>query len=271
VKKHKLHYPYFLRTDISAPQTLYPLWMELIRLFHLPLIAGKDDLLVMAENPVQLNEVYQFIAGKLQTDFDLPLRNTKSGRFARDTLDFAGWHFAGGYATISREKVEAFKDRLSKEAGRGRGKQCTVAAFIKRMNRRIDRFGHYYKHGDTAKQFAELDVHIRRLVRIRLVGKERCGTLPNSALEGLGLHSLAGIYRRWQEKEGRVASPAVQQQVAELLQTAGGRSRTAAVPPSTDNAELRRMLRVCEKIQTQIGLLLVMQRKQAHLLKQLLT
>ena len=81
-----------------------------------------------------------------------------------------------------------------------RSKNIDSRTFIKRINRKIDGFGNYYKHGDVAKQFEALDVYIRKLVRMRLKTLLQ-GKTKNNHLDSLGLHSLITLYRRLQARK----------------------------------------------------------------------
>jgi hypothetical protein len=258
---------------IAAPLMLVPLWLQLKRQFRVPFIVFMDDLLVMAENPSQLNEIYRFLVNTLLADYDLSLNmeKTKSGRFSRESVDFCGWHFAGGYASVSPEKAEAFKTRLSGEANRDR--KSSTEAFIKRINRSVDGFGNYYKHGDVGKQFEALDVHVRSLVRRRLTGRARSGTLPNTALEKLGLHSLTAIYLRRQakaaERSGRTAGPGGRRLTPAPRLGREPASRPAAPALAPDGELLHRMVDICEKIHAQFTQMLALQRKLARMIERI--
>ncbi|MDR1919229.1 MAG: hypothetical protein LBQ65_06245 [Tannerellaceae bacterium] len=249
---------------IAAPVMLIPVWLQLKKQFKVPFIVFMDDVLVMCESAEQVNEVYAFLVNTLLGDYELNLNlaKTRSGRFSRDTVDFCGWRFAGGYAAISEEKVEAFKERVATLARRD--KKGNMQAFIKRMNQAIDGFGHYYKHGDTARQFEALDVYIRGLVRRRLTGKTRTGTVRNSRLDDYGLHSLTRIFNRHQDKmAGRTpgASPRPGRRLAALpnpARDAPARSPTAAWQ---DTELLQRVADHCDKIQSQLTQLLALHRK----------
>jgi hypothetical protein len=258
---------------IAAPLMLIPVWLQLKKQFKAPFIVYMDDLLVMGESPEQLREIYAFLLNTLLADYDLNLNlaKTQSGRFSRDSVDFCGWRFAGGYAAISEEKLTAFKERLATLAGRD--KKASLKAFIKRLNHQIDGFGNYYKHGDTARQFEALDIYIRGLVRRRLTGKTRTGSVKNDALEAHGLHSLKRILTKHQAKmEGRApgASPRKGRRLAALPNPA----RDAPARPQSaawqDTELLQRLADYGEKMQSQLTQLNAMHRKMLKTMERLI-
>lgn len=181
---------------VAAPLMLVPLWLEVRRTFGVPLTVYMDDVLVCCRDAQQCAEVYALIERRLHDDFDLAPHpgKTVSGRFATGCFSFCGWSFAGGYARIDDEKEREFAERITRST-RTKGHERNSRALVKRVNRLVDGFGHYYKHGDVKRQYERLDVHIRRSVRVALAGG-RTRRIYNDELVRLGLRSLCGILER---------------------------------------------------------------------------
>lgn len=181
---------------VAAPLMLVPLWLEVRRTFGVPLTVYMDDVLVCCRDAQQCAEVYARIENRLHNDFDLAphVGKTESGRFATGRFSFCGWSFAGGYARIDEEKERDFAERITRSTC-ARGGERNSRALVKRVNRLVDGFGHYYKHGDVKRQYERLDVLIRRSVREALSGGSS-RRIYNGELERLGLRSLCGILER---------------------------------------------------------------------------
>lgn len=175
---------------LLAPLMLVPLWLKLAKTFDVRLMVYADDFIVLCKTKETCGDVFAFIHNTLLRDYDLQLqpKKTCSGRFATDEVDFCGWNFKGGYARISPAKTEAFGMRMQ-EVVRSY-KRTDVHPFIKRINYKLDGFGNYYKDGHVAKQFAELDIYTRRLVRKWLLKNYSPDRHNNEALQALGLHLL---------------------------------------------------------------------------------
>lgn len=178
---------------ILAPLMLLPLWFRLKRLWNVPLAIYMDDILILCEDKAQQADIYEWLHNNLHSEYDLELNSSKteSGRFAYNKLHFCGWEYVGGYARPSKEHTDRFLDRIRRCARQS--KEMNPKRFIKRINRKIDGFGNYYKHGTVKGIYEELDVFIRSLVREHLYGDKRCG---NAELKSLGLRSLSTIYAR---------------------------------------------------------------------------
>lgn len=93
---------------------------------------------------------------------------------------------------ISAVKITAFKTKINQ--------LCTThtltneVAFIKKLNQRINGFGHYYKCGHVSGVFDKLDSYIRS--EVRDCYQRYLRQYPsNSALEGVGLRSLKAIFK----------------------------------------------------------------------------
>lgn len=178
-------------SGVAAPLMLVPLWLELKRRFGVPLTVYMDDVLVCCRDREEGAEVYGYLVRRLGEDFDLTPQygKTSSGRFSDTALTFCGWRFAGGYAGIDPSKVEAFRARVDGVCRTGG--RLPVRALVKRLNAAVTAFGHYYKYGSVRRQFAGLDVYIRRRLRESLGAG--CGPMDNGSLRRLGFRSLSDI------------------------------------------------------------------------------
>lgn len=155
-------------SSILAPVMLVPLWLLIKKMFDVPMLIYMDDILIFARTQDQVTEIYVFLQNYLDEQYTLRLNFSKTvtGRFSRDSVDFCGWEFTGGYARISPAKVSGFLERLHNEHMRCNSKP--LINYIKDMNRKIDGFGHYYKYGDVGKQFEALDIEVRKIIRRKL-------------------------------------------------------------------------------------------------------
>jgi len=242
---------------ILAPLMLIPLWLELKRHFGVPFLVYMDDLLVLCENEHQCAEIYAFVANRLAADYSLTLHVGKSvsGRFSRQRVSFCGWSFSGGYATICEEKVEAFKERIALELKRC--KKTDTTTLIKRLNRKIDGFGNYYKYGDVVRQFRLLDGYLRHEVRQRLKTGRTAGYHTNEHLYALGLHDLLRCYERIHGTSAPKKTP----EVAIL--------RSANKPTPGGDRDLLPLYESVEKISRQLTQLVSLERRQIRLLERL--
>lgn len=247
-------------SGIAAPLMLLPLWLELKRRYGVPFLVFMDDLLILGRTPDQVASVYAFLEETLWRDYGLRLNlnKTLSGRFADGRFDFCGWSFAGGYARISPKKEEAFLRRLKTEDALSGRK--TLKAYLRLVNRHVDGFANYYKHGDVIKQFQALDAKIRKIVRMRL-SRDTGGYVGNAALQRLGLHSLESSYRnlhlRHQKPVGTkrigVSSP-----IKEEARQARAQMRMTG---SEMLLQLERQTEILDKVSNKLTQLLTMQRK----------
>jgi len=181
---------------ILAPIMLVALWLHIKRQFGVPFVVYMDDVLIMTTDTAQAHEILAYIENELafQYDLKLNLQKTCSGRFSRNTVEFCGWRFAGGYTTISEAKIDAFKQRIHHFCANA--KQKGTQAFIKQINRKIDGFGHYYKFGHVRKQFEQLDIEVRGEVRKWLTNQPGTRSYSNNVLRNMGLRSLEEIHER---------------------------------------------------------------------------
>lgn len=237
-------------STILAPLMLMPLWLEIKRRFRVPFLVYMDNVLVMCENENRCAEIYAFINDRLNANYALTLNNAKtiSGRFSRQRVDFCGWQFSGGYANICDHKIEAFKERISKLM---QIKNADTVGFLKRLNRKIDGFGNYYKHGDTGRQFAELDTYLRREVRKWLAREKETACVTNDRLHTMGLHSL----RICHEKAHRQTT--VKQPVPRVI----------PAPTQPQNIDYDFIGQALDKLVRQLSQILDIQRKQLRIIE----
>lgn len=251
-------------SGILAPVMLVPLWLGVKRLFGLPLLVYMDDFLLCAQSAAQCAEVYAYFDGCMRDMYGLELNREKSrsGRFATGSATFCGWQFAGGYARIAPAKSEAFRERIREVCRRTRKPDTT--AFIKRINRKIDGFGHYYKFGHVRAEYRALDRFVRGEVRRWF---ERTHGVRLYHVERLASHGLRTL-------EGILGSP---KEKARSAGDAGRRLRPVALPPAAPQGTatvmaaeieaIRELLALQHKQQTQ---LLALVRRQCRLLERLL-
>lgn len=192
---------------ILATMALVPIWLGIKRKFNVKLLVFADDILVLCKDDHTARLVWDYITGKLLVDLGVRLnaQKTYGGRFANREIDFCGWSFSGGYARIRKYKVDSFKNRFEKFV-KSRRRENT-RAFINAVNRKIDGFGNYYKHGNVLKQFEDLDCFIRIQVRGWLCRDTRNKAYNNRALEDIGLHSMVLCYRKAHRKKDAKNQP----------------------------------------------------------------
>lgn len=236
---------------------LVPLWLSVKREFGVPFIVFADDILIFCKDEHQCSRIYAHLHNRLQTDYDLRINISKchSGRFSQTAVDFCGWRFVGGYATICPAKVEEFKIRYVAEVNRSLKQSLKI--LLKRVNRKTDGFANYYKHGNVGKQFEELDKFIRKTVReaLKSYGKS---SATNANLKSYGLHSLGIAYHLLHERSNVKKRVLKQPKPPRHLQVAG------------KGAMESRLTEAVEKLNTQLTQIIAQQRKQTHLLTQLL-
>ncbi|GHV39041.1 hypothetical protein FACS1894179_03350 [Bacteroidia bacterium] len=241
---------------ILAPVMLVPVWLEVQRRFKTPFIVFMDDVFFCTESQDQAAEIYAYLQNTLSCFYDLDLNaeKTQSGRFSDKAVEFCGWRFAGGYARVTDAKLEAFRTRLSQEIKRCRG--IDPHAFFKRVNRKIDGFANYYKHGDVGKQFESLDGFVRLAVRRWLAGEGRGRNYSNLDLQTFGLHSFELVFRRLRERSAK-GGPVLKQP-------------TPSVTSQPYDSRLQRQqLELTAVIDTKLTEMLSLQRRQVVLLQKI--
>lgn len=243
---------------ILAPLLLIPLWLEIRRRYRLPLLVFMDDILVCTHSEQQSSEIYAFIVEYLHKNYDLEVNigKTVSGRFATDSVIFCGWRFAGGYAGISEQKVQEFKERIT---GFVRTRRKTDPhSFFKLLNRKIDGFGHYYKYGDVKGQFRKLDMFIREQVRYHLGYSAEKKLYSRLSLKKAGLHSLEDMTVAVNDPPKRnVMQP----------------KKDMAVPKvnSMQGMENNQLFQLLDKMNAQLIQMVALQRKQLKLINEIMT
>jgi hypothetical protein len=240
------------------------MWLSIKRAFDVRFLVFVDDILILGANTQTLEDVYIYLENALANDYSLQLNASKthSGRFASQTVSFCGYEFAGGYARVTAKKIEAFKQRLTDEHKRSRKKP--LKGYIKRMNRKIDGFGNYYKHGDVGKQYEALDIYVRKLVRERMK-QETTGFADNAALDRLGLHSLTTIHqKRKSAKQTASKLTPLQRTLPHIQQTQQPRTMGADAV-----VQLGLLCEQAEKINSKLTQLLALERKQLRAAQEL--
>lgn len=241
---------------ILAPVMLVPLWLEIKRRYHLPLLVFMDDILVCTRSEQQSSEIYAFIIGYLHRNYELEVNigKTVSGRFATNPVIFCGWRFAGGYSGISEQKRQEFKERIAGFV-HARRKTC-LSSFFKQLNRKIDGFGHYYKHGDVKGQFRKLDMYIREQVRCYLENMDGKTLYSRLSLKRAGLHSLEDMFVSGKKPLTENILPHV-------------RAMKSPERQLERYVELDRLVQVIDKINAQLTQMVALQRKQLKVLNEL--
>ena len=236
-------------SGILAPAMLMPLWLDIKKQFNVPFIVYMDDILLFARSASQASQLYEYLTFRLSDDYGLYTHpeKTVSGRFSHTPFDYCGWRVAGGYARVSDRKAEAFKQRFSEKVHTWR--QKPLRAFIKLVNRRIDGFGNYYKHGDTGRQFVALDKWIRRQLRESLHRYYGIRHITNGRLADMGLHSLEALYRKCHGKS-RTGPTVLAKASAPVWKAADGQ------------AGMRQIEHRLETLSRQQGLMISIMRKQ---------
>ncbi|MDR0833634.1 MAG: hypothetical protein LBN93_05540 [Candidatus Symbiothrix sp.] len=248
---------------ILAPVMLVPLWLDIKARFHCPFIIYMDDVLFCCRDQEQCTELYTWLQNELTVRYDLSLniKKVKSGRFSAENVDFCGWRFAGGYAGIAPDRIENFKQGILKEMKRS--KYETIQSFLKRINRKIDGFGNYYKHGAVRKEFENLDVFVRGEMRRWLNGTGKSKAYSNQKLNEIGLHQLIICYEKLQNKQRP-------KKIARPQPTPSLSSRTTAATASGYEISLiNHQIDLLEAINKKFTEMLSLQREQTNYLRQI--
>lgn len=251
-------------SGILGPVLLLPLWLSLRRLHDVPLLVYMDDFMICAEDEARCAEIHAWVDRCLSELYDLELNRAKSrsGRFATGTATFCGWEFAGGYARIAAAKSEAIRERIREVCRRTR--KADAATFIKRINRKIDGFGHYYKFGQVRAEYRALDRFVRGEVRrwyARTYGERPYRV---EALQAAGLRSLESILPAPDAGGGTARSPRPKlRPVPRVPELSAPRGRAA-------DLDLSPVLTLLEKLHRQNTQLLRLRRREIALLEQLL-
>jgi hypothetical protein len=174
---------YGLPLNSSISKTLAPMLYKFL--------VFVDDILILSKNKKASTQAYYNMYNYLRAvALHINLNKVQQGRFHAAVLDYCGWHFAGGYCTISTFKIMAFKDTIASICQNKTFVDTRL--FIKKCNNTIHGFGHYYKFGNVSGLFEKLDANIRSNVKgwYKRVGRK----IPtNIDLVDCGLQSLTNI------------------------------------------------------------------------------
>ncbi|AFL97186.1 reverse transcriptase domain-containing protein [Ornithobacterium rhinotracheale] len=173
-------------------------------------IAYADDLVFLCMSREKCEEIYNsFINYLYHMELRINVEKVQQGRFSKDTLDFCGYRFSGGYVSISPWKIEDFKNKIKEQSQKflRTKKKWEERSFIKSLNAKVNGFGHYYKYANVHSLFERLDAFIRQ--NIRKTYKSLGLAMPTlSTMRKLGLRSLVDIFRG--EKQGLISKPKYQ-------------------------------------------------------------
>ena len=151
-----------------------------------------DDVLLLCHNQHDATQVYFELLNHLHNlALDVNKSKLQQGRFADGVLDFVGFRFSGGSVGISSVKINAFKQGIAVLFS-SPPKPFNERAFIKKINQKINGFGHYYKFGNVVGSYGKLDGFTRAQVRQQY--KQLGLPYPNSTyLRHMGLVSLEAL------------------------------------------------------------------------------
>ncbi|MGE4555163.1 MAG: reverse transcriptase domain-containing protein [Candidatus Paceibacterota bacterium] len=196
---------------ILAEVYLLPLDFQLIKSKKYFLRYG-DDYLIFCKNKKEplkiLKEIVEPELNKLK--LTLNIKKLNSGRFHQIPFDFLGFRYYGGIFTISQDKIEEFKKKISKITHLTKKKP--IKAIIKLLNYQILGFSNYYKISSSKEIFRDLDSFIRQRLRRYILKtkdqKQKLNNLilTNKYLENLGLKSLLKIKEKYDLKNRDIFS-----------------------------------------------------------------
>lgn len=164
-------------------------------------LAFVDDFLFLCKSASEVERLYAAFSNflvEVGLQFNLP--KVASGRFANTAVDFCGYRFSGGYVGISPPRVEQFLAEIGEVCAQAsRRVPLQERELIKRLNAKINGFGHYYKHGHVQKLYQRLDAQVRQALRAVYTARGyKCPSLQR--LERLGLRSLEQLYQRQRQQ-----------------------------------------------------------------------
>ena len=174
-----------------------------------PFARFADDWVIFFKDRGQLRRTVKNIIEPTLDELGLQSSPTKSreGRTHQDPLYFLGYVYQYGYFSVSEDKIEQFRQKITRLTILP--KNIPQKALIKRVNRLIKGFGHYYKFASCRKDFADLDGYIRKRIRRKLCrdrdNRNREGNflLTNRDLENLGLRFLIDIKNSSDKQKGK--------------------------------------------------------------------
>ena len=175
-----------------APLLYIDFFLELKKQDRVKFIVYCDDIVFLAKTKADSATVYHSFFNFLQSvSLNVQLHKVQQGAFRTTVLDYCGWRFAGGYAAVSDAKGQLFKEKISALC-RTTVLTC-VPSFIKKINQKINGFGHYYKYGQVKGTYEKWDAFIRQ--EIRKAFKYNCRKCPTTLqLKNMGLRSLRDIW-----------------------------------------------------------------------------
>lgn len=167
-----------------------------------PFLCFHDDFVVLFHSKAEIADCLLFVYHRLdQIGLELDPVSLSSGRLDQEGFQFMGFECKGNTFEIVPEKVRAFRHKIIKVTTFTR-QYKNQKTFIKQLNRQIDIFGHYYKHGQVTDTFTRIDVFIRKRVRQFLFFasdmEDRTTNLPHGSYElysNLGLLSLKRLFK----------------------------------------------------------------------------
>jgi len=154
-----------------------------------------------------LKEIIEPELEKLELKININKLN--SGKFHQNPVEFMGFRYYAGIFTVSKKKIEKFKNRIIKITHLTNKK--SYKATIKLLNNKILGFGHYYKFAHCKQNFEKLDSFIRQRLRRYLIKnkdqKQKIGNLllTNQQLKNLGLKSLVDIKIKYTQKKRHIS------------------------------------------------------------------
>jgi len=141
-------------------------------------------------------------------ELKINIKKLSSGKFHQNPVEFMGFKYYAGIFTISKKKIELFKNKIIKITHLINKK--SEKTIIKLLNNKILGFGHYYKFAHCKQDFEKLDAFIRQRLRRYISrnkdSKNKLGNLvlTNEALKSMGLKSLEEIYAKYAKKNRHI-------------------------------------------------------------------
>ncbi len=233
---------------------IFPLEIDLA--LKNPFLRYVDDYLVFCKTK---NEPAKILAGIIMPNIkklglEINEKKLHSGRFSKDKVSFTGFDFSGGYFRITQDKIEEFKQKITKITYLSVKK--SQRAIIKLLNNKILGFGHYYKLASSKTAFCDLDAFIRQRLRRWLIRnkdqKDRQANLllKNEALKAAGLKSLVEICEKHTRKK-RYISRKINKNQSKTI-TVLTNPNLSKIISNTDNIRLKAIFEELQKLAKKI-------------------
>jgi len=185
---------------------LLPLDLKISR----PFLRIQDDYLIFCRNKKESEKILrEIIESELEKlELKLNINKLNSGKFHQNPVEFTGFRYYAGIFTISKKKIENFKNKIIKITHLTKKKPCK--AIIKLLNNKILGFGHYYKFTYCKQDFEVIDAFIRQRLRRYIIKnknqKQKIGNLllSNQELKNLGLKSLTEIKEKYASRKRHI-------------------------------------------------------------------